>query len=374
MTTVTSAPSARDATPEDNDALVALSVACPMEGDIGLAVDRDPDFFALNRLEGQSWWVGVVDGPGGTPVGCIAVAERLVHRNGEPTTAMYVSDLKVHPAHRGTGVADSLTSWAQHLCLDRHGPDVLTFLTVLAGNEAMVRRMSGPRGLPRLRTVATFRSHTIPLLWSHRRPDASVTVVAGTTEDVDEMAALWTRVAPGRQLSAVYDASTLGAWIDASPDLDLAQYRLARRPNGALAGFAGFWDQSSFKRLRVTSYSPKLTAVRGGYNVLAPLAGGTRLPPPGGALHNLTALHICVVGDEPAVLRALVVDAYNAHRHRGFSFLNVGLDAADPLAPALKGLLAQTLDIWICVAALAGREPAPDLFDGRPFWHEIALV
>ena len=73
---------AREATPDDNQPLVELSVACPMEGDIGLAVDRAPDFFALNRLEGPTWRVGVVDGPDGRPVGCIAVAARDVYLNG----------------------------------------------------------------------------------------------------------------------------------------------------------------------------------------------------------------------------------------------------------------------------------------------------
>ena len=366
-------PGPRDATPADNDALVALSVACPMDGDIGLCVDRAPDFFALNRLEGDAWRVGVVDGPDGRPVGCIAVAERTVHLGGHPTPAMYVSDLKVHPDHRGAGVADALTAWARDACVEAQGQDAVVYLTILAGNRAMQRRMSGPRGLPHLATVATLRTHTVSLLWRRRPPDAGLTVTPASAADLDEMAALWSAVARRRQYSAVYDAASLGAWIEAAPDLRLSSYRLARRPSGSLAGFVGVWDQSAFKRLRVTSYSSKLAAVRAGYNALAPLAGGTRLPPPGGALHNLTAVHLCVPPEEPAVLRALLVDAYNAHRGRGHSFLNVGLDAADPLAGALRGLHAQTTDIWFCTASLAGR-PRRREPDGLPVHHEIALV
>ena len=51
----------RDATPADNADLIALSAACAMSGDIGLRIDRRPDFFALNRLEGQRWQVGVAE-------------------------------------------------------------------------------------------------------------------------------------------------------------------------------------------------------------------------------------------------------------------------------------------------------------------------
>ena len=360
----------RRATPADNDALVALSVACPMEGEIGLAVDRAPDFFALNRLEGASWQVGVVDGPGGRPVGCIAVAQRTVYVNGEPTGAMYVSDLKVHPAHRGAGVADLLTGWAGEIGIAAWGEDGLAFLTVLGDNRSMARRMAGPRGLPHLERVATYRTFTIPLLWRRAVPQGC-TITAADTSDLEEMAELWAAVAPRRHLTPAHDADDLGAWIEAAPDLEVASYRLARR-GGRIVGFLAPWDQSGFKKLRVTGYTPKLAGVRAAFNAIAPLVRATRLPPPGGALENVTAVHLCVPPDDPAVLRALVLDAYNASRGAG-SFLNVGLDAADPLAVALKGLFAQPLDIWVCVASLADR-PSRRSFDGRPFHHEIALV
>lgn len=74
----------REAHPDDNPALLALAEACPMQGDIGLCVSRRPDFFALNRLEGERWQVGVVDGPDGIPVGCVAVARRHVFLTAAP--------------------------------------------------------------------------------------------------------------------------------------------------------------------------------------------------------------------------------------------------------------------------------------------------
>ncbi len=349
-----------------------------MEGDIGLAVDRAPAFFALNRLEGDTWRVGVVDSPDGPdgpgrPVGCIAVAERVVFYNGVATPAMYVSDLKVHPGHRGGGVADALSVWARDVCVAAHGPGVLTFLTILAGNQSMARRMDGPRGLPHIDRVATLRTHTIPLVWRRRRPDAGVEVRRAGPDDVGDMAALWSWVGPGRQFAAVIDQGSFSAWVDAAPGLTISDYRVARRPDGELAGFVGVWDQSAIKRLRVTGYSRKLGAARRVFNAVAPLVGATRMPPPGGALRNLTAVHVCVPPEEPAVLRALVIDVYHENRRRGFSFLNVGLDVTDPLSAALDGLLSQPTDVWVCVARLED-EPTGPTADGRPVHHEIALV
>ncbi|HVE62602.1 MAG TPA: GNAT family N-acetyltransferase [Mycobacteriales bacterium] len=364
----------REAVPADNVALLALTAACPMEGDIGLCVERAPDFFALNALEGESWRVGVVDDADGVPIGCVAVAERLAYVRGEATRTMYVSDLKVLPAYRGTAAADALVAYARDVCAERGGDDVLVFLTILAGNEAMRRRLSGPRGLPQVDRIATIRSHSIPLLWRRRAPvSAELTVSPATSGDLAHMAALWTQVAPRRQFAAVLDETTLLSWIEAAPDLDVSSYLLARDASGAIVGFLGVWDQHGFKQLRITGYSRRLAAVRALFNAAGPLTGAAPLPPPGSALRFVTAVNVCVAPERPEVLRALVLRAYDGVRGRDYSFLNIGLDVADPAATALKGLLAQPTDVWACISSPRGAYAGPDVAD-RPVHHEIALV
>ncbi|CAN5823076.1 hypothetical protein BH24ACT2_BH24ACT2_13520 [soil metagenome] len=364
---------AREAVATDNDALLDLADACPMEGDIGLCIRRRPDFFALNRLEGDRWRVGVVDGPESRPVGCVATAERHVYLDGRPSPSMYVSDLKVHPRHRGRGAADALTAFARQACLDAGGEGMPTFLTILAGNRAMERRLQGPRGLPHLHRIATLRSHSVSLLWPRQPPSGpDLRVERGRPDDIEEMAALWQTVAPARQFAPVHDTASLARWIDRAPSLDASCYRLARGADGRLLGFVGFWDQSSFKQTVVTGYSRRLAGVRLAFNAAAPAMKAARLPPPGGELRHLSAVQVCVPPHSPEVLRALVVDAYNDLRGSGYSFFSVGLDVTDPLSKALSGLLAQPTDIWAGVATVDGAG-GPSL-DGRPVHHEIALV
>lgn len=363
----------RPATPGDNAALLALTAACPMEGDIGLCVERAPDFFALNRLEGERFDVGVVDGPAGTPVGCIAVAERTVYLHGVATRTMYVGDLKVHPDHRGAGAADALSAYARDLCRDARGDDLPTLVTILAGNRSMQRRLGGQRGLPHLHRFATIRSHSVSLLWRRRPPRAELRVTRAEPGDLEEMAWLWRQVAPGRQFAPVHDAASLDAWIGAAPALEPSSYLLARRPDGRLAGFLGLWDQESFKQLRVTSYSRSVAGFRLGFNAVAPLLRATQLPPPGGRIRHLTAVHVCVPSTEPVVLRSLLVHAYNELRGTGYSFFSVGLDATDSLGSAFSGLLAQATDVWACVATSGDAYDGPAL-DERPVHHEISLV
>lgn len=364
----------RLATNEDNAALVELTSACPMEGDLALRIDRAPDFFALNRLEGDRWRVAVVDGPDGHPIACVATAERQAWVHGRRTTVIYAGDLKVHPDFRDTRTADSLERFVTQTAQDTAGDSTPIYLTVLAGNNAMERRAGGPRGLPRLHRFATLHSFAIPLLW--RRPaadDSDLRVGAASSCDLEEMADRWSAVAPTRQFAAVLDAAALSRWIDAAPGLALSDYLLARDKRGRLLGFLGMWNQRSMKSLRVLRYSPALSALRGVVSALAPFVGATPPPGIGEPLHYASAVHLCVPYDRLDVLRALVMAAYNRWRGSDCVFMNVALDSRDPLVGALRGLLATPTAIDAYATMPSGSWSGPRL-DDRPLHFETALV
>jgi predicted N-acetyltransferase YhbS len=362
----------RDARPADNAALVALAAACPMAGEITMCVDRAPDFFALARLEGERWRVGVAEAEHGV-VGCVAASERWAYVDGRPTRTAYAGDLKVHPAHRGGVAADSLEEFAREACRGFAGDDALALVTVLGGNRAMERRADGPRGLPTLVPFATLHVHAVPFLWPRATTVHGITVRRARDEDLAEMGDVWARVAPGRQLAPVMDAERLSAWIRRAPGLAVHDYLVACRGDGRIAGFLALWDQRAFKQLRVLGYSPRLAAARHAVNVAARLAGRPLLPTAGGTLPSLAALHLCVPGSEPAVLRALLLHAYAEHRASGHLFLTLALDRRDPLACALGGLLAQPTVVRAYATTPAGRWTGAPL-DGRPLHFESALV
>ncbi|MDQ4080659.1 MAG: hypothetical protein M3125_07850, partial [Gemmatimonadota bacterium] len=198
MTAAISAPSGlvRLATPDDNEALIDLTAACPMEGDLSLYIDRAPDFFALNRLEGDRWRVAVVDSVDRPAIACVATAERRVWLHGNPRTVVYAGDLKVHPAYRDARTADALERFVAETARDTAGDATPIYLTILGGNAAMERRVGGPRGLPQLQRFATLQAFAIPLLWSRPIPDgADLRVEDATEASLEEMADLWTSVA-----------------------------------------------------------------------------------------------------------------------------------------------------------------------------------
>jgi hypothetical protein len=362
----------RDATAADNAGLVALAAACPMRGDITMCVERTPDFFALARLEGHRWRVGIAEDDG-TVVGCVAASERLAYVNGAATRTAYVGDLKVHPAHRGGFAADALEEFSREAVRAYGGDEMLTLVTVLGGNRAMERRTVGPRGLPTLTRFATLDVHAIPLLWPRAHSVAGIRVRTARAEDLDEMGALWNRIAPARQLAPVLGAARLRAWIADAPGLEIEDYVVARRADGRIVGFLALWDQYFIKQLRVLAYSTRLAAVRTVLNGLAPLARTPRLPAAGAVLPSLAVLHCCAPGDEPEVLRALLLHAYAARRGAGYLFLTLALDRRDPVRVALRGLFAQPTVVGAYATTPAGKWTGAPL-DDRPLHFESALV
>jgi ribosomal protein S18 acetylase RimI-like enzyme len=367
----------RDARTDDNAALCALARSCPMEGDIALAVSREPDFFALNRLEGAQWRLGVAESGSvadSAVAGCVMGAARTTYLKGQRRETLYAGDLKVHPALRGTGVADSLTEWVVEVLADLGGADTPLLVTVLAGNNAMERRAHGRGGAARFTRFATVRAFSIPLLWPRsQRTVGAVDVSAATSSDLDEMAALWKRVAPGRQFAPVFDADSMSAWITDAPGLGIDDYLVARSRDGRIAGFLAWWDQTAFKQSRVLRYSSRLAAVRVALNGLASVTRGARLPNVGEPLRYRTALHVCAPSGRPDVLAALLRASCAELRSQRYAFATIGLDARDPLCAALAGLAAQPTDVNAYVLTPGGPYAGPSL-DERPLHYEIALV
>jgi len=365
----------REARPSDNPGLVALAASCAMAGDLSLRIDRSPDFFSLNRLEGDRCTVAVAERDGKV-VGCVAFSERRAFLNGLATRTGYAGDLKVHPNHRDIAIADALSLWAERACADLP-PRAPAVITVLAGNRAMERRLSGPREIPRFNHIGTIRTHSIPILWKRWRISrfgaGSIATTQAAWTDIPQMGEIWNRVARRRQLAPAMTADSLATWIRSAPGLDISSYRLARARSGELLGFMAVWDQRSFKQLTVVGYSARMSAARKAFNFIAPIVGAEPLPPPGSPLRCATAFHVCVPGDRPDVLRALLIDSHNELRNTGCSFLNVGLDVADPLTAAMRGLFAQPTDVNAYVLALRSGI-APEVLDGRPLHYEIALV
>lgn len=360
----------REASAGDNQALCRLASACPMQAGIRLCVRREPDFFALNRLQGDRWAVLVAEHPAWGVIGAVGVAERTLWFNGMPSRFHYLGDLKLHPAFRGQGVADQLLTAVQKHCAQAGG-GVPILTASLAGNRAIERRVPGGGGLPPLGAIGTIRVHSIFAGAARQgREGGCVRVRPAVDGDLPAMAALWARVAPLRNGAPVLDTNSLAAWIAAAPGLSLGDYLLLH-VRGELAGFLGLWDPRRIKQARVLDYGPA-SRPRRFYNLVARALGWPRLPPAGQPFHALHAVHLCVDPGRPRLLRPLVDAARRRAAAASIPAIELGLDRRDPAGDALRGLLRVGTDVR-CYLTMAdgGRCPTPDR---RPLYFETALV
>lgn len=245
--------------------------------------------------------------------------------------------------------------------------------TILSGNRRMERRIPGVRGLPAFTRFATLQAYTAPLPRRRALHAAAWRIAPATSHALEEMIALWQRVASQRNFARLLDEEQLLRWLIDAPELSVSNYLVARRPDGRIAGFLAIWDTSALHTLRVLRYSHRLAAFRVLHNAVAPLLGSAALPGRGAPLRTCTALHVCVPPGEPAVLRALLVRAMELARAARCTAFTVGLDIRDPLTVALHGLLAQPTTVHAYVTSPSGRYDGPPLDDFR-LHHEVALI
>lgn len=380
MTLKTTAMSAdvRVAGPEDDPALVRLASLCTMDGSIGLRFDRSPTYFELCRLAGKDWVVGVVDDASGCPIGAVLAARQSIYLDGEPQDAVYIGDMKVHPEHRRSGIARDMLRWAQRRAADMVGWDGLRFSTVLRGNQPVeqgIEAHSTAIGCPMTQT-ANIRSYSIPLAVRRSERRLQFDVDRAVSSDFEEMQQVWDSIAPTRDGARTYGpGESLHSFVDSAPGLSPGDYLVARgRSSGRIVGFFGLWDQHDIKQMRVTSYSQTMSALRLGFNTAARMSSATPLPPTGGAMRYRSAVNVCVPGDHPAILRALVSTAHNRLLSEGYSLLIVGLDERDPLSEALSGFFAQPTDVSLMLDYVGGSRPVRRMRPTAPMHFEISTV
>ena len=123
-----------------------------MAGTISLRIDRDPDFFALLRMRGES--IVFVAVRGREVIGCISAALRTAYISGVPETVAYVGDMKVHPRFSGTRIALRLIQ-ALEAYLRSAGID-LCFSVVADGNQRAMPLFEGRLGMPRWVPLGRF--------------------------------------------------------------------------------------------------------------------------------------------------------------------------------------------------------------------------
>lgn len=321
------------ARPEDEPDIRALVGSVAMPGSVTVRFAREPDYFLGASIMGDPCQVlAVRHQPDGALAGIACRAESRAFINGQGFPLGYIGQIRVAQAFRGR--------WLVHLGAEKFreaSPEGLLYFGVIASENPRARQLlvgARPPGNLHARRISGLTTCAILLRPSglHRAP--GVEVQPGSVEVLAEMVAFLNRYGPRRQFFPAY---TLEDFTGGSRMRDLKpQDIMVARRGGEMVGVMATWDQAAYKQDKVDSYGPALRRLRPVYDLAARILGMRPLTPPGQAMPLAFAACICVAGDDPAVMRALLSACEKHAYERGKAYLMLGLADGDPLLAAAQ--------------------------------------
>jgi len=232
----------REATPQDNAALLALDRQCVVAAATPVAFDRSPDFFARSRPYAH-WRAYVAEGDSGL-IGVGAMALKRVLVDGQPVEAAYLYDLRVAPSYRRLGVAkavgDAIRAYARSL------RPAVAYSLVMEGNVASLTFVQG-RGSTPLRSCAL---RLIPVEGIGPTDPASAGLRALADSELESVLRLARAAHPDHDLFPFPDVASVR---DRLHRLDGSGFEglCGWDDRGRLAGCFGLWDYSPIMRMRI---------------------------------------------------------------------------------------------------------------------------
>lgn len=327
----------RKATPEDNERLIDLARRCPMKGQFEMYTDRNPDFFATNRIQGEKAHIHLVERPNGDVVGCVAFTEKIERRGDKDVKVLHIGDLRTDPSLRRSRIAGKLIEIYREMLYSGdydHG-----MVEILQGNQAAIGCHKilgddfaiGVEGNINFYQLLPVRSYWLSKAWTYRQ---------ATALDIPAIAALMQKSYGGFPGAPDFSPEWIKTQLTKHPSFGIANIWLAIDKDQTIVASAGLWDQSSFRRTIASRYNRAMkTTVR----LMAFFGLMWKLPPvpkEGEALHYLFIRWPVAAMENVDALGALNRFLLNRVRKEGKQqFLSIGFNEHDPLQDSLEGMV-----------------------------------
>jgi GNAT superfamily N-acetyltransferase len=355
----------REAVASDNDALLQLTRATPMQGTIALRIDRDPDFFALPRARGEA--IVFVATCGERLVGCMSAAIHMAYISGIRERIAHATDLKVHPDFTGKRLGARLIRHTEAYLRSR-GVD-LCFNLVADGNHHVMHLSHGRHGTPV--PVMLGRFFVDQLVASpFRARSKRYRVEEAGPEDIPEIAAMLDRRSSQRSFAPPISVGDFDVSA-ATP----ARFRkmLMVRDAGRVIATLTIEDTHDLRQNVLIGIPWSIHLALGVLRLMALPVPGLRIPRLGEPLAILYVRWMaCSDGNESA-LRQLLSEARAEAFKRAFVFVSVGLHERDPLRAVVAGIPRLTFTSRAMATSLIEPDRVQSLVNQIPY-EDFALV
>ncbi len=346
----------REATRSDNQQLIALAATSDMDGNIGLRIDRGPDFFRLADLRGQSK-VFVAEAEA-VIIGCISVVRQGVYVRGREETVDYVGDLKVAPSYRNQGVGRALGDFAVEYLLANDTDLVL--LTVAKGNDKPFPFFTNRKIGTDMMTIGEF---IVFQFIGKKKNKVSTKYLVETSGETEELLTFYNRH---------YRKYALGSQITAAKLAGTTNFIV--RHEGELLAAMCLVDTMPYKRNVVTRVSWRMKLLLGVLNRLNPLFGLSRMPELHQAVKLLYIKYLAMEQDDKDLVTTLINHARNQAYLSSYSFASIGLHEKDPIIRHFAGIPKLTFrSVGLITSAKNSKHLLEAVSRGIPF-EDYSLV
>ena len=366
----------RTASAADNESLCELS-RVPNAGQISLALERYPDFFAGAQVQNEAVEINLCcDRAGGDRIAAVfSTGRRNLFLNNEACWVRYLSDVRILPEYHGRRPLRMIND---HIIeRERSQPSPAIQSVMFSDNDAMrgaIRRRP-PEVLRRWKylwfyKLGTYRTSAVSLTTSARRHRCCHSIRRATLDDVAAMQSFFDKEAPAKQLYPNYRFGRLTEPYYQGQSI--GDYFLAF--DGAeLVGITGVWDQQGFKQTRVVRYGGALRWCRPLFNLHSRTATGFSLPVPGTILAYFYLHTIVVKGNSADIFRDLVERIHAEYRGRDYLYFVCGLFSHDPLVRVIDSFKSRR-DIMGQHYQAGADELTDPLAPEQPMYVEAARI
>ncbi len=359
------------ATEEDDEEIRSLLRRMPMEGDIRLTFEREPDSRLSATIEGDRHHAFVAKDAQGRIRGLCSRSVRPVWLNGRPARVGYLGQLRLEVPLGGSlrPIVDGFAACS----LTRQSDELPFDLTSIMSDNRRARRVleRGLSGLPRYRQLSGFKTFLFTGRQRARRSDPALRIERASPDAAPRIASFLQSQYQRFQFAPVWSESDLAS-EEVTRDLRIDDFLVATMEE-RIVGCAALWDQSRFRQTVVRGYSSRLGRARHLVNLGMKLTGRPLLPEVGSPIRFGAISHFAVDVDSPDVALSLLGEIIQVASTKAFDYVVLGLADGHPLSGVVEdSLVSRTLSSILYTVHYDGADmPAPD---GRPAHVEVATL
>ncbi len=342
MSEFKSAYSTRLLTPEDNEKMLELLKASPIEsGDLSICFDRQPDIFIMANLKYKpAKYIGLFIGD--RLIGFGLVGYHIGMFNSTAQEVYHLSNIFVDKEYRGRGFLLRAHRMFFEEVLDKSLPG---YAVIMKGNKNAERYIGWQSKkypyMPKSSLLSEYDVRNI-IITTKKRESKEV-VRKATGKDIGTIISLLKDEFSNRLFAPDISDVSFQMNIRERPDFSISNYYVVER-NSQVIGVCAAWDCSSFKQIRILKYSRKFRLIKNGYNLIAPLLKLPRLPYPGQAFKAIYITDVSIKNRDPRVFNALLRKVYNEYKQKEFNLIVLGSYKNDQLLDATNDFFYQSVE------------------------------